>query len=114
MDAADRPERDHGGMRRAARLLLSAARSRQQVHLVLPSDHCVGPGRTARAACLQPEPECLCGALGQVGEGGVPVQGPQSAAEGTKGRSWCAIEIAITVGPSASRAVVNAPLISSV
>ena len=25
--------------------------------------------------CLQPEPECLCGALGQVGEGGVPVQG---------------------------------------
>ena len=27
------------------------------------------------AARAQPEPECLCGALGQVGEGGVPVQG---------------------------------------
>src|SRR5439155_20838461 len=39
-----------------------------------PRDHCVRPGRTARAACLQPEPQCLCGALGQVGEGGVPVQ----------------------------------------
>src|SRR6266436_2792336 len=75
MDAADRPERDHGGMRCAARLLLSAARSRHQVHPVLPSDHRVRPGRTPGAACLQPEPECLCGALGQVGEGGVPVQG---------------------------------------
>src|SRR5258708_2060381 len=39
------------------------------------SDYRVRPGRAARAACLQPEPECLCGALGQVGEGGVPVQG---------------------------------------
>src|ERR1700730_53405 len=39
---------------------------------------------------------------------------PQPAAEGTKGRSWCAIGIAITVGPSAPRAVVNASLISSV
>ncbi len=28
-----------------------------------------------RVACAQPEPERLCGALGQVGEGGVPVQG---------------------------------------
>src|SRR5207244_10766889 len=27
------------------------------------------------AAGVQPEPECLCGALGQIGEGGVPVQG---------------------------------------
>src|SRR5450759_722862 len=32
-------------------------------------------GRAARAARAQPEPECLCRALGQVGEGGVPVQG---------------------------------------
>src|SRR6266849_5742473 len=36
MDAADRSERDHGGLRRAARLPLSAARSRHQVHPVLP------------------------------------------------------------------------------
>ena len=35
----------------------------------------VRSGRTARAACAKPEPECLCGTLGQVGEGGVPVQG---------------------------------------
>ena len=75
VDAADRPERDHGGMRRAAGLPLSPARSRHQVHPVLPSDHCIRPGRAARAARAQPEPECLCGALGQVGEGGVPVQG---------------------------------------
>src|SRR6266853_4639011 len=75
MDAADRPERDHGGMRRAARLLLSAARSRHQVHSVLPSDYRVSPGRAARIATPQPEPECLCGALGEVCEGGVPVQG---------------------------------------
>ena len=33
------------------------------------------PGRTAGAACAQSEPECLCGALGQVGERGVSVQG---------------------------------------
>src|SRR5215831_16684408 len=33
----------------------------------IPSDHCVRPNRTARAACPQPEPECLCRALGQVG-----------------------------------------------
>ena len=62
-------------MRRSPRLSLSPARSRHQVHPVLPSDHCVRPGRAARAARAQPEPECLCGALGQVGEGGVPVQG---------------------------------------
>ena len=46
-----------------------------QVYPVLPGDHRVRSGRAARAACAQPEPECLCGALGQVGEGGVPVQG---------------------------------------
>ena len=46
-----------------------------QVHPVLPSDHCVRSGRAARATRAQSEPECLCGALGQVGEGGVPVQG---------------------------------------
>jgi putative transposase len=40
-----------------------------------PSDHCIRPGRPAHAFRAQPEPECLCGALGQVGEGGVPVQG---------------------------------------
>ena len=64
-----------GTHRCAPRLSLSPARSRHQVHPVLPSDHCIRPGRAARATCLQPEPECLCGALGQVGEGGVPVQG---------------------------------------
>jgi hypothetical protein len=42
-----------------------------QVHPILPGDHCVRSSRTAGAACAQPEPECLCGALGQVGEGGV-------------------------------------------
>ena len=51
------------------------ARSRHEVHPILPSDYFVRSGRTARAACPTPEPECLCGALGQVGEGGVPVQG---------------------------------------
>ena len=40
-NSADRSQRDHGGMRRAPRLSLSAARSRQQVQPVLPSDHCV-------------------------------------------------------------------------
>src|SRR6266446_6369175 len=54
MDAADRPERDHGGMRCAARLPLSAARSRHQVHSVLPSDYRVRPGRAARIATPQP------------------------------------------------------------
>ena len=61
------------GALRNCRYLL--ARSRRQVHPVVPSDHCVRSGRAARTACAQPEPECLCGALGQVGEGGVPVQG---------------------------------------
>jgi hypothetical protein len=60
------------GALRDCRYLL---RSRHQVHPVVPGDHCIRPGRTVRAACLQPEPECLCGALGQVGEGGVPGQG---------------------------------------
>ncbi len=63
----DRAKCDHGGMRCAAGLPLSASRPRYQVHPVLPSDHCVGPSRTARAACPQPEPECLCRALGKVG-----------------------------------------------
>jgi putative transposase len=35
----------------------------------------IASGRVERAARAQPEPECLCGALGQVGEGEVPVQG---------------------------------------
>ena len=72
VDAADSPKRDHGGMRRSPRLSLSPARSRHQVHPVLPSGHCIRPGRGTRAARA---PECLCGALGQVGEGGVLVQG---------------------------------------
>ena len=46
-----------------------------QVQPVLPSDHCIRQGRTAGVACVQPELECLFGAMGQVGEGGVPVQG---------------------------------------
>ena len=73
MDEADRPEHDHGGMRRSSGLSLSPARSRHQIHSVVPGDHRVRSGRAARAACAQPEPECLCGALGQVGEGGVLV-----------------------------------------
>ena len=59
----------------AAELSLSPARSRHQVHAVVPGHHCIRWGRTARAAGAQSEPECLCGALGQVGQGGVPVQG---------------------------------------
>ena len=35
----------------------------------------VASGRAAGAACAQPELECLCGALGPLGEEGVPVQG---------------------------------------
>src|SRR5260370_191051 len=69
MDAADRPERNHGGMRCAARLPLSAARSRHQVYPVLPSDHCVRSSPTAGAAGAQPDPEFPCGAMGQVGDG---------------------------------------------
>jgi putative transposase len=64
VDEANGPERDHGRMRRAARLPLSASRSRQQVHPVVPGDHCIRPSRTARVAGVQSEPECLCGALG--------------------------------------------------
>ncbi len=40
-----------------------------------PSERSIRPGRAAGAARAQPEPECLCGAMGQVGEGGVLVQG---------------------------------------
>ena len=43
-------------------------------HPVLPSDHRIRRGRAACVACAQPEPECLCGALGQVCERGVLVQ----------------------------------------
>ena len=53
---------------------LSSAQSRNQVHPILASDHRIRPGRTARAACAESEPERLCRALGQVGEGGVPVK----------------------------------------
>jgi hypothetical protein len=63
------------GMRCPSGPPLSPARSRHQVHPVLQSDHCVRPGRAARAACPKPEPECLCGALGQVGQARVPVEG---------------------------------------
>src|SRR5262245_56429557 len=41
VDAADGPKRDHGGMWRSPRLSLSPARSRHQIHPVLPSDHCI-------------------------------------------------------------------------
>ena len=34
-----------------------------KVHSVLPGDRCVGPSRTSRVACPQPEPKCLCRAL---------------------------------------------------
>ena len=40
---------------------------------VVPGDHCVRWGRTARAAGTQPEPECLRRTLGEVGQGGVLV-----------------------------------------
>jgi|SoiMethySBSTD1v2_1073268.scaffolds.fasta_scaffold1376098_1 hypothetical protein len=40
-------------MRRAARLPLSAVRSRQQVHPVVPGDHCIRPSRTTRVAGVQ-------------------------------------------------------------
>jgi hypothetical protein len=69
------PTTSAGTATQAERLSLSPARSRRQVHPVLSSDHCIRSGRAARAARAQPGPECLCGALGQVGEGGVPVQG---------------------------------------
>jgi hypothetical protein len=46
-----------------------------EIHRVVPGHHRIRPGRAARAACAQSEPECLRGALGQVGEGGVLVQG---------------------------------------
>jgi hypothetical protein len=46
-----------------------------RLFLIIPSDYRVRPGRAARIATPEPEPECLCGALGEVGEGGVPVQG---------------------------------------
>ena len=75
VDEANGPERHHGGIWRAARLSLSTARSRHQVH----------SSRSGRSLhqvelndwCCRHEPElkCLCGALGQVGEGRVLVQG---------------------------------------
>jgi hypothetical protein len=56
------------------RTSLNPARSGHEIHPVVPRHHCVRSGRTARAAGTQPEPECLCGTLGQVGQGGVLVQ----------------------------------------
>ena len=50
------------------------ARPRRQVHSVVPGHHCIRLGRTARAVSAQSEREYLCGALGQVRQGGVPVQ----------------------------------------
>ena len=41
VDAADCPERDHGGMRHPARLSLSPARSGHQIHPVVPGYYCV-------------------------------------------------------------------------
>jgi hypothetical protein len=61
-------------MRYPTRQPLSPARSRHQINPGLPSNHRIRPSRAAPAACAQPELECLCGALGPVGEGGVPVQ----------------------------------------
>jgi len=69
------PERDHGGMRHPAGLSLSPARSGHEIHSVILGHHCVGSGRVARAACPLSELECLCGALGPVGEGEMLVQG---------------------------------------
>jgi hypothetical protein len=47
------------------------AKSTQSFRAIIASGR-VEPAHASRA---QPEPECLCGALGQVGEGGVLVQG---------------------------------------
>jgi putative transposase len=58
----------------ALRDSISLARPRHQIHAVVPIHHIVRWGRTARTACTQPKPECLCGALGDVGQRGVPVQ----------------------------------------
>ena len=41
VDAADCPERHHGGMRHPARLSLSPARSGHQIHPVVPGYYCV-------------------------------------------------------------------------
>ena len=57
------------------RIVVPPARSGHEIHPVVPGHRCVRSDQTARAACAQPEPECLCGALGQVGQGGVLVQG---------------------------------------
>ena len=46
-----------------------------KVHHLLPSDHRVRSGQTARAACPQSELERLRGALGEIGQGRVFVQG---------------------------------------
>jgi hypothetical protein len=71
----NRAERDHGELRCAEGLSLPPARSGHEIHPVVPGHRCVRSDQTARAACAQPEPECLRGALGQVGQGGVLVQG---------------------------------------
>jgi len=43
----------------------------KQVHPVIPSDHCVGSSRTARAACPQPEPETSERSLADRSTGGM-------------------------------------------
>ena len=63
---------DDCGALRDCRYLLH---DRDTKYTVIPSYHCLWPGRTARAAGAQSEPERLCGALGPVGQGGVLVQG---------------------------------------
>jgi len=62
------PERDMEGCGALRDYLLHDATRNTRA---LPSNHCVRSGRTARAACAPPELECLCGALGQVGQEGV-------------------------------------------
>jgi len=67
MDAADCPNvtMEGCGALRDCRYLLHDRDT--TVHPVLPSDHRVRSDRAARATRAQSEPECLCGALGQVG-----------------------------------------------
>ena len=44
VDEANRPERDHAGMRHPAGLSLSPARSGHEIHSVVPGHHCVRSG----------------------------------------------------------------------
>ena len=86
VDAADGPKRDRGGMRRSPRLSLSSARSRPaKSHPVLPSDHCIRPGRARSCfprACspnLNAYAESAGSGIGE--KGGVLVQGGISFGE---------------------------------